>query len=110
MAKKTELTEQVEKTLNIANGDDLKEKISDVEIIGNPDSFQLLCKASSKNQGWMKSTKALEVEKRGCFIQVSTQQKNSDGSYAVAEALTYAPGFKVVADINNGKKLEPIHV
>jgi hypothetical protein len=52
----------------------------------------------------MKSCKAMEVP-GGCVVQVTTQQKNSDGSYAVAEALTFVPGVKIVPDENNGRKL-----
>ena len=52
--------------------------------------FKLLCKASSKQEGWMKSTKAMEIENYGCVIQVSTQQ-----GYQVAEAITFIPGIKI---------------
>lgn len=75
------------KTLNVTSSKDLKEKVSDVEIYGNPDTFTLICKASSKEQGWMKSTKAMQVGNT-VVLQVTTQQRNPDGSYAIAEALT----------------------
>jgi len=39
-------------------------------------------------------------------VQVTTQQKNPDGSYAIAEALTYVPGVLIIADVNNGRKLD----
>ena len=38
----------------------------------------------------MKSTKAMETG-NGCVVQVTTQQRNPDGSYAIAEALTFVP-------------------
>ena len=82
-----------EKTLNVTDSKDLKKKVNDVEVFGDPDKWQLLCKASSKSQGWMKSTKVLETP-YGCLIQVSTQQKNPDGSYALAEAVTFVPDLK----------------
>jgi hypothetical protein len=44
----------------------------------------------------MKSTKAMHIEGMGCLVQVSTQQRNQDGSYAVAEALTWVPGMGVL--------------
>lgn len=93
---KTYVVEKVEneKTLNIENAEQLKEKVSDVEIFGNPDTFTLLCKASSQKEGWMKSTKVCNVA-GGCLVQVSTQQKNKDESYAVAEALTFVGGVKI---------------
>jgi len=40
-------------------------------------------------------------------VQVTTQQRGLDGTYAVAEALTYVPGVCVVADVNNGARLVP---
>jgi hypothetical protein len=39
------------------------------------------------------------------MVQVTTQQRNIDGTYAVAEALTYVPGVQIVDDENNGRKL-----
>ena len=39
----------------------------------------------------MKSTKAMSVP-GGSVVQVTTQQRNPDGSYALAEALCYVPG------------------
>ena len=38
----------------------------------------------------MKSTKACETS-YGCLVQVTTQQRNPDGSYSLAEALAFAP-------------------
>lgn len=52
----------------------------------------------------MKSAKAMQVP-GGCVVQVTTQQKNLDGSYAVAEALTFVPAVRIVPDDNGGRKL-----
>jgi hypothetical protein len=93
-----------EKTLHNSDASGAKQNVSDLKIVGNGDSFQLLCKASSQNEGWMKSTKAMQVN-GGCIVQVTTQQRNPDGSYAVAEALCFVPSVSIVADINNGRKL-----
>ncbi len=68
-----------------------KKNVLDVVVFGDGDMFKLLCKASSEAQGWMKSTKAMEIGGVGCVVQVTTQQKNADGSYAVAEAVTFVP-------------------
>ena len=62
-------------------------------VYGNTDSFQLICKASSESEGWMKSTKALEIPGVGCLVQVTTQQGNN-----VAEALAFVPGVKIDTD------------
>ena len=62
----------------------------------------------------MKSTKAMEIPEVGCVVQVTTQQRNPDGSYAVAEALTFVPGVEVAANIDpdtgvvRGRELRPI--
>jgi len=94
-----EEVETIEKTLDVTSVADLKEKVSDVVIVGNGDTFQLLCKASSKSQGWMKSAKALQVAE-GCVLQVTTQ----NGPH-VAEALVFVPNAKIVEDVNGGRKL-----
>ena len=91
------------KVLNIKNNEDAKNKISDIEIIGD-DLWQVLCKASSKDQGWMKSTKAMDIT-NGCLIQVTTQQVNPDGSYSLAEAITFIPDTKIVKNEDGNKSL-----
>lgn len=95
----------VEKTLGNTSVEDLKVNVSDVVINGNGDMFTLLSKAHSEKEGWMKSTKAMEIRRVGCVVQVTTQQKNPDGSYSIAEALTFVPNVCIESDINNGRKL-----
>ena len=92
----------MKKSLDVENMEDAKTKVSDIKVVGNGDMFQLLCKASSKEQGWMKSCKAMQVS-GGCVVQVTTQQGNN-----IAEALTFVPGVVVAEDINGGKKLIPL--
>lgn len=89
------------KTLDVTSQADAQKKVSDIKVVGNTDSFRLLCKASSEDQGWMKSTKAMEIPGGGIIVQVSTQQRATDGSYGVAEALAYVPGVTLAADENN---------
>lgn len=90
---------KVEKSLDVTSVADAKEKVSDIVVVGNGDLFQLLCKASSKSQKWMKSAKAMQTPE-GCVVQVTTQ--NGDN---VAEALTFVPGVKIADDVNGGRKL-----
>ena len=98
-----------EKTLYNSDASGAKKNVSDLRIVGNGDAFQLLFKASSQRQGWMKSTKAMEVP-GGCVVQVTTQQKNPDGSYALAEAVTFVPNCKVSElQPNDGRVLLPIN-
>lgn len=93
-----------EKTLNNTNINDAKKKTPDIEVFGNGDLFELICKASSKSKGWLKSTKAMRVG-TGCIIQVSTQQQNPDGSYSVAEAVCFVPDVDIFTDKNGNKSL-----
>lgn len=89
----------MKKDLTITDVADARDKIPDLEVIGNGDLFQLLCKASSKSQGWMKSCKAMETT-GGCVVQVTTQQGDQ-----IAESLTFVPGVYVLNDKNGGRRI-----
>jgi hypothetical protein len=89
----------MEKTLDNTNVAEAKAKVSDIKVFGNGDLFQLIAKASSKDQRWMKSTKAMETPK-GCVVQVTTQQGEN-----VAEALTFVPDVSIKVDENRNKYL-----
>ena len=67
-----------------------KDQVSDIKFWGDGDTFKLISKASSKKEGWMKSTKAMQIDDVGCVVQVTTQQGDQ-----VAEALTFVPGVKI---------------
>lgn len=82
------------KTLNNTDADGATKNVSDIKFFGDGDTFALVCKASSESEGWMKSTKAMNVP-NGAVIQVTTQQRNPDGSYAIAEAVTFVPGVEL---------------
>ena len=90
------------KSLDVLNINGAQKNISDLKVFGNGDLFVLICKASSKSQGWMKSTKAMEIPCVGCVIQVTTQQGDN-----VAEALTFVPYVKIAIDDNGNKYLAP---
>ncbi|MBU2648528.1 hypothetical protein KKI24_27725 [bacterium] len=94
-----------EKTLYNSDVSGAHKNVSDLKVVGNGDMFKLLCKASSQEEGWMKSTKAMEIHGLGCLVQVTTQQRGIDGSYSVAEALSFIPGVKIIEDTNNGRRL-----
>jgi len=85
------------KTLDITEVKGAKDNISDLKVYGDGDTFKLLCKASSEKEGWMKSTKVMNVY-GGCVVQVTTQQRNHDGTYAVAEALTFVPNNHIIVE------------
>ena len=90
-----DLTMQSQKSLHNTCSNGATKNVKDIIFWGNGDTFQLISKASSEAEGWMKSTKAMKCGK-DVVIQVTTQQKNPDGSYSVAEALTTAHNKKIV--------------
>lgn len=96
------------KTLSNSDVNGARKNVPDLKVVGNGDVFRLLCKASSEAEGFMVSAKAMEVPGVGCYVNVTRQQRNPDGSYVLAEALSYAPGVRIVDDVNNGRKLVAI--
>lgn len=78
------------KTLNNTTANQAKNQVSDISFWGNGDTFKLILKASSKSEGWMKSTKAMEIPNVGCVIQVTTQQWDN-----ISEAVTFVPNVKI---------------
>jgi hypothetical protein len=79
-----------EKTMTNTTASQASVQVKDIQFWGNGDTFKLISKASSQNEGWMKSTKAMLIKGVGCVIQVTTQQGDN-----VAEALTFVPGVKI---------------
>ena len=96
------------KTLHNSDVSGARKNVKDIRVVGNGDMFKLLCKASSETEGWMKSTKAMEIDGVGCVVQVTTQQRNEDGSYSVAEAVTFVPAVRIVDDENGGRMLRSL--
>ena len=90
-----DLALQSQKSLHNTCSNGATKNVKDIIFWGNGDTFQLISKASSEAEGWKKSTKAMKCGK-DVVIQVTTQQKNPDGSYSVAEALTTAHNKKIV--------------
>lgn len=97
------------KSLDVTSVNNAQSKVSDIAVVGNGDTFRLLCKASSKKQGWMKSSKAMEIPGVGCVVQTTTQQINPDGSSSLADAICFVPSVKIADDANGGRKLVHIH-
>jgi hypothetical protein len=48
-----------DKTLHNSTVSHAKKNVSDLIVFGDGDAWQLICKASSKAEDWMKSTKAM---------------------------------------------------
>lgn len=91
----TEVTNN--KTLHNTTASQAKDNVKDIIFWGDGNTFKLISKASSKNEGWMKSTKAMQIDGLGCVVQVTTQQGNN-----VAEALTFVPKAKIEEIKENG--------
>ena len=85
----------MQKTLVNTDANGASKNVKDIIFWGNGDIFKLISKASSVAEGWMKSTKAMEIEGVGCVVQVTTQQGNN-----VAEALTFVSGVKIEEEVN----------
>lgn len=83
------------KSLHNTDTNGAKKNVKDIVFFGDGDTFKLISKASSEAEGWMKSTKAMEIEGVGCVVQTTTQQRNPDGSYALTDAVTFVPNSKI---------------
>lgn len=98
-----------EKTLHNSEVSGASKNVKDIVFCGDVDLFQLLFKASSQREGWMKSTKAMDCG-GGVLVQVTTRQRNPDGSYSCAEALSFVPGVFIVDSLrkDGGRYLAPV--
>jgi len=85
------------KTLVNTDANGAAKNVKDIVFWGNGDTFKLISKASSVEEGWMKSTKAMQIDYVGCVVQVSTQQGDN-----IAEALTFVAGVKIKDFIVDG--------
>ena len=85
----------MEQTLVNTDANGASKNVKDIVFWGNGDTFKLISKASSVAEGWMKSTKAMEIEAVGCVVQVTTQQGNN-----IAEAITFVPGVRIKEEYN----------
>lgn len=110
------------KTLHNSNASGASKNVKDIVFWGDGDTFKLISKASSESEGWMKSTKAMEIVGVGVVIQVTTQQRGLqdrrflsvkelvekygeenrptwedqvETDWSVAEALTFVPGARI---------------
>ena len=96
------------KTLHNSTVSGARKNVKDIVVFGDGDTFKLICKASSKAERWMKSTKAMQIDGVGCLVQVTTQQGDN-----VSEALAFVPGVKIVTLLDNkenGRELVNMHL
>lgn len=90
--------EKSKKTVGNTTSSGAKVNVKDIVFWGDGDTFKLISKASSKAEGWLKSTKAMQIDGVGCVVQVTTQQDNN-----VSEAVTFVPNVKVQTIMQNGE-------
>jgi len=70
--------------------------VEDICVVGDPDSWKLIAKAWSNSEGWMKSTKGLQISGTGVLVQVTTERCGQ-----VAEALCFVPGATLAKSVIN---------
>jgi hypothetical protein len=87
------------KTLVNTDASGASVNVKDIVFWGDGDAWKLLGKASSKNECWMKSSKAYEIDGVGCIVQVTTQQGEN-----VAEAVTFVPGVRILSTFGEDGK------
>lgn len=93
------------KSLHNTDANGTQKNVKDVQFWGDGDAWKLICKASSESEGWMKSTKAMQIKDKGTLVQVTTQQRNDDGTYAISEAITFVPFTRVEEETHYNKVL-----
>lgn len=93
------------KSLHNTDANGTQKNVKDVQFWGNGDAWKLICKASSEDEGWMKSTKAMQIKNKGTLVQVTTQQRNPDGSYAIAESVVFVPFAEIEEETHYNKVL-----
>lgn len=91
------------KTLRNTDFNGAEKNVSDIRKFGNGDLFVLISKAWSEKEGWMKSTKAMEIPDVGCVVQVTSQQGDR-----IAEALTFVPGTRITGDGDSRKLVKSL--
>ena len=83
------------KTLSVSPQNPVATAVPDLVTFGDVDTWLLLCKASSVKEGWMKTTKAMDLD-GSVLVQTETQQRNPDGSYTLSQSVVHVPGVVIV--------------
>lgn len=100
MMNKPKQISKMSKTLVNTDSNGATKNVKDIVFWGNGDTFKLISKASSQAEGWMKSTKAMEIARVGCVVQVTTQQHDN-----VSEAVVFVPGVRVSENLDSEGKV-----
>lgn len=62
-----------------------------IKFEGNIDTWNLLYKCTNNITYFTDATYVCNVS-NGCLVRVTTNQRNPDGSYSLAETVTFVPG------------------
>lgn len=79
--------------------------VLDYTTVGDPTQWKMLCQEASESEGWVRETKAIDIPAVGVLVQVTTRQVYFNGTSAVAQALAFVPGVRVVDDGTGGARL-----
>jgi len=99
-------------------------KVKYLQTWGDPDTFKLISTTSNLAEGWLRNTRAMEIEGLGCMIKTSSHQKNgytkrfltieelaakypdplerkcyeeiNEANYVIAEALSFVPNTTIL--------------
>ena len=92
------------KDLAISPDRPVETHVTDLVSFGDIHAWKLICKASSQSQGWMKTTKAMDMQ-GNVLIQTETQQRNADGTYSLSQSLAVVPGVRIEDQHDEAGKL-----
>lgn len=94
-----------DRNLHNTSSADAKATTPDIQVHGNPDAWECICKASSQSQGWMKSTKRMRVE--GGYIYQSTTEHRSGGLVtACSDSMVFVPDFSQLCHLSELPEVE----
>ena len=79
----------------------MRAPVNDVTSFG--DEWLKLSETVSTSRGYNTVTLAKEIVGMGTLINVNTQRRNGDGTWSLAEAVTFVPGVKIMQDAEAGK-------
>ena len=89
------------KKRTVSNTNPKQAKASGVESIGSLGTWKVVQKAWNRKEGWMRSTKALEIPGAGCLIQVTTREGKQ-----IAETACFVPDVKLEANPDGSHTLK----
>jgi hypothetical protein len=78
---------------------------SGVVLTGAADKWLCIAKAVNEAEGWMRSTKAMQIGAAGCLVQTSYVWTNPDGTKGCFEAVCFAPSVNLIEEAGKARFL-----